>query len=290
MNAFPVEPGDFPDPFVLMSGGRYYAYGTNGRGSNVQVMSSPDLATWTRHGDALPVLPSWAEAGNTWSPAVLARGDTFVLFYVTRFRRWGRQAISVATADRPEGPFRDVSTAPMIFQRRFGGSIDPSPYVDVDGQAYLLWKADANAVGRRVSLWAQPLSASGQTLLGRPTRLLVQDSEWEHPLIEAPALVMNGGIYYLFYSANWWMSENYGIGYATAGDVLGPYVKATRNGPWLGSGRGVAGPGGQEFFVDADGVLRMAYHGWQPGAVGYPRGARSLRIARLTFDDGPRIG
>ena len=39
----------------------------------------------------------------------------------------------------------DMSTAPLIYQLSLGGSIDPSPFVDADGAAYLVWKADANA-------------------------------------------------------------------------------------------------------------------------------------------------
>jgi beta-xylosidase len=289
VSAAPVHPGDFPDPFVFVAGARYYAVATNGRGSNVQLMSSPDLVGWTRHADALAVLPPWVEPGHTWSPSVLARGDRFALFYAARYRRWGRQAISVATADRPEGPYVDRSRQPFIFQRRFGGSIDPSPFVDVDDQPYLLWKADANAVGRRPSLWGQRLAADGTSLVGSPTRLLVRDCPWEDPLIEAPSIVRSAGICYLFYSANWWMSENYGIGYATAPDPLGRYVKVTTSGPWFGSDAAVAGPGGQEFFVDATGRLRMAYHGWQPGAAGYPHGARTLRIAEVSFDGVPTV-
>lgn len=292
MSAPPSHPGDFPDPFVLRSGRAYYAYGTNSGGGNVQVRSSTDLVTWSRQADALPVLPQWVQPGHTWSPSVLARGDTFVLYYAARYRRWGRQAISVATAPRPEGPYVDGSTKPFIFQRRFGGSIDPSPFVDADGQAYLLWKADANAVGRQPSLWGQRLADDGQSLVGSSTRLLVQDAAWERPLIEAPSLVLSDGTYFLFYSANWWMSRDYGVGYATARSVLGPYAKITTAGPWFGSDGQVSGPGGQEFFVDADGALRMVYHGWEPHAVGYPAGARSLRIATVRFDaDGlPFVG
>ncbi len=262
MSAPPVHPGDFPDPFVLRDGGAYYAYGTNSGGGNVQVRSSMDLVEWTRCDDALPVLPPWAEPGHTWSPSVLARGETFVLFYAARYRRWGRQAISVATALRPEGPYVDRSTKPLIFQRRFRGSIDPSPFVDTDGQSYLLWKADANAVGRQPSLWGQRLADDGQSLVGSPIRLLVQDCAWERPLVEAPSLVRAVGTYHLFYSANWWMSGDYGIGYATAGHCLGPYAKVTTTGPWFGSDAQVSGPGGQNFRRRrrwaADGVPRLA--------------------------------
>jgi len=96
----PVLNADFPDPFVLRVGSTYYAYGTN-QGENVQGLVSTDLATWRRTGDALPRLPGWAASGRTWSPAVLQRGDQFVLYYTVHDRRSGLQCLSRATSGSP---------------------------------------------------------------------------------------------------------------------------------------------------------------------------------------------
>jgi beta-xylosidase len=281
-----LYPGDFPDPFVLLVDGDYYAYATNAAGFNVQLMSSTDLTTWQHLGDALPALPGWAQAGNTWAPTVLQRGDGFVLYYTAREPASGRQAISAATASRPQGPFIDTSTQPLIFQLDQGGSIDASPFVDPDGTGYLFWKADANALHRPSSLWGQQLADDGQSLLGTATSLLTYGGGWEDPLIEAPSVVYSDGTYFVFYSGNWWASAGYAIGYAIGYDPLGPYQRITTSGPWFGSDQAVAGPGGQEFFTDVQGGLKMAYHGWQPGVVGYPRGVRSLRITGIAFDNG----
>jgi beta-xylosidase len=289
VSAPPAFAGDFPDPFIVNVEGTYFAYATNAGGSNVQVMSSVDLVAWRPLSDALPALPGWAQAGNTWAPSVAATAGSFVLYYTVRVtpprsRDPGRQAISVATSPQPEGPFTDVSDGPLIFQLDQGGSIDPSPFTDSDGSRYLVWKADANALNRPSTLWGQPLSEDGLVLTGSATKLLDFDAPWEDPLIEAPSLVQTDGRYYLFYSANWWASGNYAVGYAVGGAPLGPYDKITTSGPWFASDADVAGPGGQEFFVDHGGALRIAYHGWQPGQVGYPAGVRTLRLGRLAFD------
>lgn len=283
----PVYPRDFPDPFVLRVGSTYYAYATQTGNTNVQAIRSTDLVTWDDLGDALPALPSWAGPGRTWAPTVLRRGDQYVLYYTVREPSSDRQCISVAVARHPEGPFRDVSTEPLIFQLERGGSIDPSPFVDADGSAYLLWKSDDNALDRPSSLWGQALTADGLALTGAATELLRRDRDWERPLIEAPAMVRHARRYYLFYSANWWESSRYAIGYASGPTALGPFRKLTRRGPWTGSGEEAAGPGGQEFFTDSDGAVQMAYHAWTPGAVGYAAGgARSLRIASIRFVNG----
>src|SRR5690242_7903920 len=58
--------GDFPDPFVFVNGGRYYAYSTQNWSSdhwiNVPVMTSANLTSWGSITDALPALPGWARS------------------------------------------------------------------------------------------------------------------------------------------------------------------------------------------------------------------------------------
>jgi beta-xylosidase len=287
-SAPPVYDGDFPDPFVLVAGDRYFAYGTQTGDVNVQVMESADLAGWDHRGDALPDLPSWAGRGRTWSPAVLERDGTYVLFYAVRYEAAGRQCISVATGSDPAGPFVDQSEEPLIFQEDRGGSIDPSPFVDADGTAYLLWKSDDNAVERAPSLWGAPLRPEGLALAGAPVELLRYDAAWEAPLVEAPSLArVADGAYVLFYSGGWWESAGYGIGYATGPAPLGPFSKETESGPWLATEEGMAGPGGAEVFTDTGGRWRIAFHAWTPPRVGYDDGgARSLWVERLDFPGG----
>jgi beta-xylosidase len=282
----PAYDGDFADPHVVRVGSDYFAYATNAAGANVQVMASRDLVSWRHLGDALPELPAWARPGFTWAPEVCERAGRWLLYYTVREPRSGRQCISVATSARPQGPFADRSSGPLVFQRDRGGSIDPSPFVDGD-DIYLLWKSDDNALNRRSSIWGQALGTDGMTLRGTAVELLTHDRGWERPLIEAPSAVQHGGTRYLFYSANWWESEAYAIGYATGSAPLGPFRKATRWSPWLGSHGRATGPGGQAFFTDADGDWWMAYHAWWRGRVGYGQGgARCLWLSRVTFEGG----
>lgn len=283
----PLEPCDFADPFVLRVGSTYFGYATNLGPANVQVMTSEDLVRWTSIGDALPDLPAWAQRGWTWAPAVLSTGGRFLLYYTVREPRSERACISVASASRPEGPFIDTREEPLIFQLERGGSIDPSPFVDVDGSLYLLWKSDDNAHDRPSSLWIQRLDPDGENLRDSPVELLCHDRRWERPLIEGPSMIEVNGWYYLFYSANWWESPSYTVGYAIGRSPLGPFTKITCRRPWFGSFPEGAGPGGQEFFTDTTGALCMAYHAWSSDAVGYGAGGkRSLRIARIGFRHG----
>jgi beta-xylosidase len=289
--------GDFADPFVLRAGGSYYAFATGTQGQHLQVARSRDLSGWTSLRDPLPRLPAWASDGGglTWAPSVLARGDGYVLYYTTRDARSGFQCISRAVARQPAGPYVDRSSRPLICQvegrdRGTGalcGSIDPSPFVDADGAAYLLWKSDENSLACRTAprIWSQRLSADGRELVGRPRAMLERDRSWEGDIVEGPSMALHDGRYYLFYSANWYASSEYAIGYATCEGPTGGCTKVTTGAPFLSSSGGALGPGGQEMFTGADGGLWMAYHAWTAPHTTYEQGgARSLRLARLQFD------
>ncbi len=279
----PVRPGDFADPFVLVADSAYYAFATNHASSNVPVLLSRDLVTWTDGGDALPALPAWAVSGRrlTWAPSVLAVDGSYVLFFTARDRRSNLQCIGRAEASSPAGPFVDSSAAPFLCQTELGGSIDASVVRDASGSAYLLWKNDGNCCGRPVTLWSQRLDPHARALLGAPAPLLHRDREWEGELIEAPTMWQDDDGWRLLYSANMWNTERYAIGYARCDSPLGPCRKIG-DGPVMVSDAETSGPGGAEVFSDRLGQRWIAYHGWTAGTVGYARGgARSLRLDRV---------
>lgn len=287
----PVYAGDFPDPFVLRVGNTYYAYATNTSGKNVPVLRAEgSLAQWSSLGDALPRLPAWAATGQslTWAPAVLPRGEGYVLYYTAHSIADDTQCIGSATASQPQGPYQDDSHQPLVCQIDLGGSIDPSPFVDADGKAYLYWKNDGNSRGTFSALWVQPLSEDGLSLTGQPVELIRRDQAWELPTLEGPAMLLYQNTYYLFYSAGSYDNDNYAMGYAICQTVTGPCQKGSTS-PWVASQGNVRGPGGGQVFTDPQGRLWMAYHAWTLPNIGYPNGARSFRIDRLTFKDGKPV-
>jgi beta-xylosidase len=290
--------GDFADPFILRDGDAYLAFGTGWNGAHVQVARSTDLSSWAPGPDALPKLPKWASTldGYTWAPTVLPRPGGYVLYYTTRAAASGFQCISLATSTHAEGPYTDSSAAPLVCQvgdESLCGSIDPSPFVDSSGQAYLLWKSDENSASCRKPprIWAQRLRDDGLGLVGSVTALLTEDRGWEGAVIEGPAMIHHDGRYFLFYSANGFESRDYAVGYATCAGPMGPCEKKTLDTPWLKSDGALLGPGGQEFFPGPDGQTWMVYHAWSAPLTTYASGGeRALRLARVTFDGGtPRL-
>lgn len=161
----PAIAGDFPDPGILVAGGRYYAYATNGNGKHIQMARSSDLRQWELLPDALPLLPSWVapDSARVWAPEVIAIGSQFVMYYTAHDRASDRQCIGVATSARPEGPFRDTRTRPFLCQPELGGTIDGSPFREGDA-LYLYFKSDGNCCGIATHLWGQrPISGDSDS-------------------------------------------------------------------------------------------------------------------------------
>ncbi len=281
----PVLDTNFPDPFILNVSGTYYAYATGSGGQAIQLATSRDLVHWAQQGDALGQQPTWASPGLTWAPEVMRFGSKYVMYYTTHDDQSGRQCISTAVASTPLGPFNDASKAPLVCQADLGGSIDPSPFTDTDGQHYLIYKNDGNCCNLPTGLYIQKLSADGLSLTGKPTELFRNDELWEGNVIEAPTLHVQDGVYYLLYSAGPWDSDLYAVGYATARKVTGPYKKFAGN-PLVVSAGQVAGPGHQALVKDAAGHWWLAYHAWTAGFIGNDAGERSLRLDPIRFQNG----
>jgi len=285
----PVHDANFPDPGAIRVGATWYAYGTNGGGANVPLLTSADLVTWTPRGDALPHLGSWAEPGHTWAPEVIqVTGDRFALYYTARSAKTGRQCVGVAIAPRPEGPFTDDAPEPLICQADEGGSIDASPFRDADGALYLYWKNDGNAIGETTWLYGQRLTPDGLALEGERVRLLANTAPWHGRVVEAPQLVRHEGRYYLFYSANAYDTAEYAVGYATCDTPLGPCHDAPGN-PILSSADGAAGPGHSYLVTTPSGQTWLLYHAWPPDAIGSVEPGRVLWLDRVDWEDGKPI-
>ncbi|GEM46038.1 glycoside hydrolase family 43 protein [Deinococcus cellulosilyticus] len=284
----PVLNINFPDPFVLKTDEGYYAYATNGNGKDIQMAFSKDLVNWDVKGDALGGLPFWAQGGLTWAPEVIQNGEKYLMYYTLRDTASNYQCISVAVSDSPAGPFKDDSQKPLICQADEGGSIDASPFRDKDGQLYLYWKNDGNAIGLLTYIYGQKLSADGLSLLEEPVQLLYNRELWEGNLIEAPTMYEKDGYYYLLFSASDFASDLYAVGYAVGKSPLGEFKKFEDN-PIVYTVGDVAGPGHQTITFDDAGNPWLVYHAWTAGAIGDDVGKRTMRIDPIEFKDGKVI-
>lgn len=270
------------DPALVRDGDVWRLFTTETFWSNVPTWESDDLVTWTKTPDAMPTLPSWAaqERDLTWAPDVVELNGRWVLFFSSRYAGTDLHCIGHGVADTAIGPY-ETFDEPIVCELDEGGSIDPMVFVDENDDPWLLWKVDANAIGRRSELRSQPLSADGTTLLGEPSTLLTIELAWEDPLIEQPELVQIDGVLHLFYAANWYNQPAYQVGHATCESVAGPCTRTTWDRGWLTTRDRVKGPGAVSVEV-VDGQVISVYHGWIDG-VATEGEFRSLIVEPITF-------
>jgi Glycosyl hydrolases family 43 len=282
----PLEGADAPDPFVAVDGQRAWLFTTNTRVGNVPARR------WSGDGDhlvgtdALPRLPGWAAPGATWAPAVTRAAGRWVLAFTARRSTGGtraRQCIGLATAATVGGPYVPEPD-PLLCDARRGGAIDPSFVAGPGGRLWLLFKDDGNCCGLPTPIRSVPLTADGLGLAGEPTVLIDADQAWEGDLVEGPTMTRVGERWLLLYSGNRWDAPDYAVGAAWCDGPAGPCTK--QDGPALTSGGGMKGPGGTEFVASTSIVV---FHAWSDDQVGYPLGARALRVGRVRVGEHDRV-
>ena len=272
---------DAPDPEIVISGDTYFLFATNGWSGkgfyNVPVWKSSNLENWEWAGDALPKVGSWAQGLFTWAPGVLETETGWVLYYTARVKGTtedpafpaGEQCIGVAISDKPQGPFVDRNDEPFICQHSLGGSIDPSPFVDKDGNFWLLWKSDTNAphVDGEVKIFSQELSRNGASLIGEPKTIFGANVTGSN-IIENPEMLYFRDDLYLVFSAGWWEDETYYIGASACESVQSDCELVDFN---AGSGtylnKPVVGPGGASVIDNGQETL-VIFHLWVGGTAG----------------------
>jgi beta-xylosidase len=251
-------------------------------------------ATWTTLSDTRT-----RPREGPWAPSVtrISKND-YVLAYSVQVASAPSHlmCISLAHASSPMGPFVDTTAGPTVCPSR--GAIDPQVFIAPNGRPWLVWKRDLYPA----KLWTQPMDMAATGVLpGKKAHFLAKvTQEWEGSIIENPAMIRYKKRYYLFYSANSYASTRYAIGYLICKSYKGDCRKPRKK-PLMHTAGGIAGPGGPAPFVDTRGKLRVGYHAWSAGAVGYAQtgdpcsfvpgtcGQRRLYVAKLGVKPDGRL-
>ena len=244
------------DPHVIQYDGKYYLYATNanenGDCSYLQVWSSVNLTNWTNEGICYqPRKNHWCIDG-LWAPEVIEKNGEFYLYYSGWHLVKQIHETGVAKASSPLGPFVDfegyndngeyidASTAPFEFDLDNNGVsdavIDASPFFDDNGKAYLYFVQDQHFLPERSANVSTVYVAELNDDLvsykpGSIHKLIAPQYEWEMETStsslwnEGPYCYKKDGIYYLFFSANYYQHRAYCVGYATSSSPIGPFDK-----------------------------------------------------------------
>ena len=219
--------GDFPDPSIIKFGDYYYCSATS---SNWQpgypILKSSDLKNWEWVANIFPEKPDWVN-NSFWAPELHVDGGRVYVYYTAR-KKNGGLCVAVASADKPEGPYKDhgpIVCEPVV------GSIDGFAFRDDNDKLYFIWKTDGNSQRKPTPLWIQEMNEERTSLIGEPTEMFRNDMPWEGNLIEGPAVVKHGDYYYTFYAAAGCCGKGctYKTGVARAKSLLGPWEKDPQN-------------------------------------------------------------
>jgi beta-xylosidase len=182
------------------------------------VFSTTDMVHWKNHGSCLsPGTFSWADKDAYAAQCIQRNGKFF--WYVSTFHKSdenskGGAAIGVAVSDRPTGPFKDAIGKALITNemttdmKHSWDDIDPTVFVDDDGQAYLFW---GNGSCKWAKLKENMIELDGPITAFKP----------EH-FIEGPWVYKRNGLYYLVYAGAGTKPEM--IEYCTATSPTGPWT------------------------------------------------------------------
>ena len=234
------------DPYILFYNDTYYAYGTS-RADGFEVYSSKDMKSWERSPRlALSKEDSYGDKWF-WAPEVYYVGEDkkFYMFF----------SVCVATSDSPLGPFVQDEKKPIREEK----GIDTSVFFDEDGKAYLYFVRFTNGN----VIWCAELKDNLKEIKEETLTQCVEATEpWElvfGKVAEGPSIVKQGGLYYMFYSANDFRSQDYAVGYATSDSPFGPWRKSEKN-PLLHKVEELVGTGHGAPFLDRSGGYRYIFH------------------------------
>ncbi len=266
------------DPAPLVYDGRVYLYtGHDEDGSTYfnmkewRVWSSADMVNWTDHGSAMKLGTfSWASA-NAWAGQAVYRNGKFYWYVPMTDRSTGAMAIGVGVSTSPTGPFSDAIGRPLVGN----GQIDPTVFVDDDGQAYLYWG--------NPDLWYVKLNADMISYSGSPTKIPLTTAGFgtrtgntSRPTLfeEGPWVYKRNGLYYNVFAAAC-CSEF--IAYSTATGPTGPWTYRGTVMPTQGSSF-TNHPG----VIDFNGGSYFFYHnGALPGGGGF---TRSVAVEKFSYN------
>ena len=245
----PTLKGYYADPQIAAFGDKFYIYPTtdgfaNWTGTQFHAFSSSDLLTWKDEGVILDLGPdvSWAD-DRAWAPGIARKGDTYYFYFCAA------QAIGVATASSPTGPFKDALGHALIAVGQYGvQAIDPYVFTDDDGRSYLYFGNGSS--GRVVELNADMVS-----IKGTPQSLTASGFR------EGSVAFKRGGKYYYMWSENDTRSADYDVAYGMGSSPMGPFTKPSVN-PILkkDTTKGILGTGHNSVLALPNGDYYIAYH------------------------------
>ena len=192
-----ASPEDIPDKNEKSSAG-FFMY-------DWLLWSTTDMVNWTEHGAvaSLKEFPWRSRENGAWAIQTVERNGKYYLYAPLH-----GHGIGVLVADSPYGPFKDPLGKPLVWQQEHWEDIDPTVFVDDDGQAYMYW---GNPHTYYVLLNDDMISVKGDIV-----KLNYHIDHYQ----EGPWFYKRNGHYYLSYATTCCPEA---LGYAMSDSPTGPW-------------------------------------------------------------------
>ena len=189
----PIIDADYSDPDVIRVGNDFYLTSSSFNCiPGLPILHSKDLVNWRIIGHALQEQPprdvfARPQHGNgVWAPAIRFHNNYFYIFYGDP-----DFGIYMVKSRHAAGPWSEP-----LLMRPARGWIDPAPFWDDDGNAYLVHAWANSRSGIKSILTINRMSPDGTKLLDDGKTVF--DGRVNHPTIEGPKLYKRYGYYYIF--------------------------------------------------------------------------------------------
>jgi beta-xylosidase len=246
----PVLYADYSDPDAIRVGDDYWMTASSfSHVPGLPILHSRDLVNWELVNHALPRLvpeehfSTPRHGAGVWAPALRFHAGKYWIFYPDP-----DFGIYVITATDPRGQW----TTPRLLKGG-KGIIDPCPFWDEDGQAYLIhgWAKSRAGISNLLTLHAMKADATELLDEGKTIIDANQMPGWR--TLEGPKLYKHGGYYWVFAPAGG-VTEGYQAVFR-AKNIFGPYesrivldqgstaINGPHQGAWIDT------PGGEQWFL-----------------------------------------
>lgn len=256
MNTYknPILYADYSDPDVIRVGTDYYMVASSFTYiPGVPLLHSRDLVHWELINYCVKRLPfdKYSEVSHgsgTWAPSIRWKDGVFFVFIPLV-----DEGILVARSKDPYGEFQ----LHMLCEAK--GWIDPCPFWDEDGKAYMVFAYAGSRAGIKHRLMLVEIDGDCTKLTGRP--VLIFHGEQTAPTTEGPKMYKKDGWYYILMPSggveNGWQSC------LKSKSVYGPYEYkvvmrqglSEVNGPHQGGW--VTTPDGKDWFIHFQDVREL---------------------------------
>jgi beta-xylosidase len=212
----PILNADYSDPDVIRVAQKYYMTASSFNCiPGLPILESNDLINWKLSGYALTtqspfeVYDKPQHGRGVWAPCIRYHNNEFLIYYPDP--DYGIYRVKSKNAN---GPWSEP-----VLVKSGKGLIDPTPFWDDNGKAYLIYAFAGSRAGIKSVLVACSMNTEGT--VANNDEVLIYDGHQDETTLEGPKIYKKNGYYYIFAPAG-----GVATGWQTvfrAKNIYGPY-------------------------------------------------------------------